>query len=121
MTKVISLSDKAYNILKKIKADKSFSEIIIEITKEKFNAAMDDDFNIPEAIGFISGFASYLNESILKLNSNQIQQAFVFFEEINKFLGIFPEEEHPLSIPNEVWDLIQAREKLRKEEEEKQI
>lgn len=35
MTKVISLSDEAYNILKRLKANKSFSEIVIEITKEK--------------------------------------------------------------------------------------
>ncbi len=35
MTKVISISDEAYNTLKKMKASKSFSEIIIEITKEK--------------------------------------------------------------------------------------
>ena len=35
MTKVISISDEAYNTLKKIKASKSFSEIIIEITKKK--------------------------------------------------------------------------------------
>ncbi len=35
MTKVISISDDAYNALKKLKAEKSFSKIIIEITKEK--------------------------------------------------------------------------------------
>jgi len=34
MTKVISISDEAYNILKKLKAEKSFSEIIIEIAKD---------------------------------------------------------------------------------------
>ena len=35
MTKIISISDDAYEILKRLKIDKSFSEIIIEITKEK--------------------------------------------------------------------------------------
>ena len=35
MTKVISISDDAYEELKKLKANKSFSKIIIEITKEK--------------------------------------------------------------------------------------
>lgn len=35
MTKVISISDNAYESLKKLKANRSFSEIIIEITKEK--------------------------------------------------------------------------------------
>tara|TARA_Y100000034_G_scaffold68539_1_gene82708 strand:+ start:7027 stop:7242 length:216 start_codon:yes stop_codon:yes gene_type:complete len=35
MTKVISISDEAYEILRRLKANKSFSEIIIDITKEK--------------------------------------------------------------------------------------
>ncbi len=35
MTKIVSLSDEAYNELKKIKLEKSFSEIVIELTKEK--------------------------------------------------------------------------------------
>ncbi len=35
MTKVISISDEAYNDLKRIKEQKSFSEIIVEITKER--------------------------------------------------------------------------------------
>jgi predicted CopG family antitoxin len=34
MTKVISISDEAYDALKKIKSDRSFSEIIMEITRE---------------------------------------------------------------------------------------
>lgn len=51
MTKVISLSDEAYNRLKKIKQDKSFSEIVVEITTEKVNdkfasslGTLDKDF-----------------------------------------------------------------------------
>lgn len=35
MTKVISISDEAYANLKKIKNERSFSEIIIELTFEK--------------------------------------------------------------------------------------
>ncbi len=35
MTKIISISDEAYENLKKIKDEKSFSQIIIEITQEK--------------------------------------------------------------------------------------
>lgn len=35
MTKTISLSDEAYNELKKLKNGYSFSEVILEITKEK--------------------------------------------------------------------------------------
>ena len=35
MTKVISISDEAYDALKKLKHDLSFSKIIIEITREK--------------------------------------------------------------------------------------
>ena len=35
MTKIVSLSDEAYNELKKMKSQKSFSEIVIELVKEK--------------------------------------------------------------------------------------
>ena len=35
MTKIISVSDEAYESLKRLKKEKSFSEIIIEIAKEK--------------------------------------------------------------------------------------
>ncbi len=35
MTKVISISDEAYEELKKIKNDMSFSKIIVSITREK--------------------------------------------------------------------------------------
>ena len=35
MTRVISISDEAYEKLRMMKDDKSFSEIIIEITREK--------------------------------------------------------------------------------------
>ncbi|MBI3334790.1 antitoxin VapB family protein, partial [Candidatus Pacearchaeota archaeon] len=35
MTKVISISDEAYEALKKLKAERSFSEIIIEVVGEK--------------------------------------------------------------------------------------
>ena len=35
MTKIISISDEAYDRLKKMKNERSFSEIIIELTFEK--------------------------------------------------------------------------------------
>ncbi len=35
MTKVISISDEAYDLLKRLKINKSFSEIIIAISREK--------------------------------------------------------------------------------------
>lgn len=35
MTKVISLSDEAYEELSKLKANRSFSEIVVELVKEK--------------------------------------------------------------------------------------
>lgn len=37
MTKVISISDKAYEELKKLKAEKSFSEIILSVLKKRSN------------------------------------------------------------------------------------
>ena len=42
MTKVISISDEAYELLKKLKAEKSFSKIIIEITRERSKDSLLD-------------------------------------------------------------------------------
>ena len=88
----------------------------IKLIKEKFSEAMDDDFNVPEAMGFISGFTSYLYQNIENLSSDQIKQTFDFFKELNEFLGVFPEREYHPSIPSEVSELAEKREKYRKEE-----
>ncbi len=88
----------------------------IKTVNDKFIAAMDDDFNIPEAMGFISGFASYLDENILKFNPEQIKQTLDFFEEFNEFLGVFPDRGYRLLVPKEISELAEKREQLRKEE-----
>ncbi len=88
----------------------------IKTVNDKFIAAMDDDFNIPEAMGFISGFASYLDENILKFNPEQIKQTLDFFEEFNEFLGVFPDRGYRLLVPKEISALAEKREQLRKEE-----
>lgn len=41
MTKIISISDEAYGELKKLKNGKSFTEIIIELSKTKKRDIMD--------------------------------------------------------------------------------
>jgi len=41
MTKIISISDEAYEELKKLKNGMSFTEVIISITKEKKKDIMD--------------------------------------------------------------------------------
>jgi len=41
MTKIISISDEAYETLKKLKNGMSFTEIIIELSKEKKKDIMD--------------------------------------------------------------------------------
>jgi predicted CopG family antitoxin len=42
MTKIISLSDEAYNELKKLKNGMSFTEIIIKLSKEKKKESIMD-------------------------------------------------------------------------------
>ena len=44
MVKVISLSNEAYSKLKMLKGDRSFSEIVIEITSSKKKANLMDFF-----------------------------------------------------------------------------
>ncbi len=49
MTKVISISDDAYDVLKRLKAQKSFSEAIVSLAMEKAK------LNIMEFAGTLSG------------------------------------------------------------------
>ncbi|OHB17585.1 MAG: cysteine--tRNA ligase [Parcubacteria group bacterium RIFCSPLOWO2_01_FULL_40_65] len=88
---------------------------IIKKTKIEFEAKMDDDFNTPEAMAILFNFIRAMNGFIdnQKLDRKSAEKTLNFFKKINEVLGIIPENE--FEIPEEVFNLAENREKLRKE------
>ena len=94
--------------------DENQIEDLIARTKEKIIEAMDDDFNTPVALAELFSFIGRINE-LIALNQwgeNHSKKAIDFIKNIDGFLGILGKEE---IIPQNVGELVEQREKLRKE------
>ncbi|MEK9158351.1 MAG: cysteine--tRNA ligase, partial [Patescibacteria group bacterium] len=91
---------------------------LLKSQSEKFNLAMDDDFNAPAGIASVFELIRSLNSLISqnKLSANQAIAILAFFNEtVEKILGIVPEPKEQ-SIPNEVLELVEQREQHRKDQ-----
>ena len=90
-------------------------EKIINITKEEFTAAMDDDFNTPRAIAALFKLIREIN---VQIDNNRVseaaaQEVLAVLDGFNKTLGITPPPQE--ITPEEVRQLIDIREKLRRD------
>jgi len=80
---------------------------------EKFKKAMEDDFNTPKAFSVIFDFVKAGNKKLEKLSKKDLKESYQFLERVDKIFEIFPKEK--LIIPLEVKQLVEIREKYRKE------
>jgi len=100
----------------KLKTTTQKSKLKIDKFKNKFEKAMDDDFNTPKAIAVIFELIREVNPI---LDKNQItqkgaKQILDFLKSIDKVFGfIFKKEK--IKIPNKIRKLVEKREKLRKQ------
>ncbi len=87
---------------------------ILKSAKTKFEAAMDDDFNISSAFAAIFELINQVNPLLAnnKLGKSDSGKIIEFFEVINKTLGIIPERED--DIPENIIELVEKREEHRK-------
>ncbi|MBI2062445.1 MAG: cysteine--tRNA ligase [Candidatus Yanofskybacteria bacterium] len=87
----------------------------LEKIKKEFFKKLDDDFNIPEALGQFFHLVRFGNP-ILKwgLEKKDAESILEFANKINEILGIIPGISE--KIPTEILELRDRREKLRKEE-----
>ena len=90
-------------------------EQIISDTKKSFIIAMDDDFNTPDALAVIFEFVRKINSSLAEneLSKAQAKEISVLLSEFNEVLGIIPTEQQ--KIPANIQELVEKREKFRKE------
>lgn len=94
------------------KSNKAISKLIAD-AKKKFEKAMDDDFNTPEAISHIHEFVSEINKlidagTLGERNAAEIKDAMLDFD---KVLGVLERKKE--EVPAEVKKLFEEREKAR--------
>ena len=84
--------------------------------KNKFEGAMDDDFNTPKAIAVIFELIKEVNPMLDKnqITQKEAKQILDFLNSIDKVFGfIFKKEK--IKIPKNIQKLVEKREKLRKQ------
>ena len=108
--------------LKEWRGDKENPEVkkLIESVKKEFEKQMDDDLNTPSALASLFNFIREINKlmnerKISKENSKEIYNTMMRFDEV---LGILETEKKEL--PEWAKELIEKREKLRKEKKFKE-
>jgi len=93
---------------------------IIERSKEKFDLALDNDLNTPQALAVVFEFIKEINKLISENrigidNARDAKKAMHYFDEVIGILDYMKKKEDKLQIPKEeIENLIKEREEARK-------
>ena len=94
-------------------------EKLIQGTEDKFQEAMDDDLNVPEALAaffeFMPGVNALMSEN--KLGKKTAGKIISFLQKLNTVLGIMQFEFKEEKLKPELMNLVQEREKCRKDKQ----
>jgi len=114
-SKVYSISEK--NSLIAGRGQEITSKMVID-AKEKFEEAMDDDFNTPVAIASLFDLINQGNKLIAsgKITNQQVSDILNFLEEVESVFSLGLSEKKEIKIPQKVRNLIKQREEYREEE-----
>lgn len=87
----------------------------VEKSRQEFEEAMDDDFNTPQAFASIFDLIRDLNVYLSdnSLDKNSIKKVKELMKEADSILGIIPPKQE--EFPNQVLELVEKREKFRKD------
>ncbi|MFH1240366.1 MAG: cysteine--tRNA ligase [Candidatus Diapherotrites archaeon] len=90
---------------------------IISETKEKFETALDDDLNVPNAVAAFSEFMKKINSQMSegKISKKNSEEIISFLKKLNTVFGTMKFEFEIEEIDSEVEKLIQERETARAE------
>lgn len=90
---------------------------IIDNTKQEFYEALDDDFNTALALAVLFKFINQGNQLLAqnKIGKNEAKIILNFFRNIDKFLNFIFWPEKKEKIPALLYNLLEEREKARKE------
>jgi len=100
----------------KVKTTTQKSKLKIDKFKNKFEEAMDDDFNTPKAMAVIFELIREVNPMLDKnqITQEEVKQILEFLKFIDEIFGFILKKER-VKIPEEIKKLAQKREILRKE------
>ncbi len=110
--------DEFISKLNAVKSEKGIkAKKLIETASSDFENAMDDDLNISLALTSLNDFMKEANKLLdeEKLSKSSAEKILSFLNEINSVLGVMSFEEQKLE--KELLDLIEEREKARKEKD----
>jgi cysteinyl-tRNA synthetase len=108
---------KKVQLLKKTASGKYDSEIngLIETARKDFIIKMDDDLNISEALAVIFEFIKKINKKIFTgIGKKNAKEIYDFMLGIDSVLGVLEQEEE---LPERIKEMIEEREKARKEKD----
>jgi cysteinyl-tRNA synthetase len=100
---------------KEVDSDMNDIKKIVESTRERFNAAMNDDLNISEALGAVFDMVRDTNR--LALSSGKAGMVLRMLEQFDSVMGVLSEEE--VNLDDEVKKLIDERQLARKNKDYK--
>jgi len=100
----------------KVKTTTQKSKLKIDKFKNKFEEAMDDDFNTPKAMAVIFELIREVNPMLDKnqITQEEVKQILEFLKFVDEIFGFILKKER-VKIPEEIKKLAQKREILRKE------
>ncbi|MBD3314038.1 cysteine--tRNA ligase [Candidatus Woesearchaeota archaeon] len=89
---------------------------LIVLTKEKFESAMDNDLNMPDALAAVFELVKEVNKLMAegKVGKKDADDIKEFMLNIDKVLGVLEQEE---DIPAEIQELAEKREQARKDKD----
>jgi cysteinyl-tRNA synthetase len=113
MNKLIDFVDKIKEVDPKGDYNEKLRERVDE-TRKKFEASMDDDFNMPLALAAIFDLVNETNRAIdeKKASRKNMEEVYDLMMDLDKVLGVLEHEKGEL--PKEIMDLIFKREGYRK-------
>jgi len=87
---------------------------MISSAREKFEAAMDNDLNIADALAAVFDFVKDINKLIAdsKVGDENAAEIEAFMLRLNNVLGVLEKEEE--KIPDKIKELAEKREKARR-------
>ncbi|MFP3946180.1 MAG: cysteine--tRNA ligase [Archaeoglobaceae archaeon] len=87
--------------------------------KDKFESAMEDDFNVPKALSILHELSSILNRTVNqgKGSTEQLERSLETFKQLLQVLGLFESYERIPVVDKATLELIKERERARKEKD----
>lgn len=115
----LELVDMELAARKTFESDGETLEIALEDYRDKFESAMDDDFNVPKALSVLHELSGILNRTVNqgKGSTEELEKYLETFEQLCRILGLFEDYNRIPVLEDETVGLIREREAARREKD----